>query len=144
MLDASRLALVPSTGCDRELVEAHDLAPQRGRFALAGAKGGQGTTTVATVLAVLAAGHTPTTLLARRPDDVCALTATRPAAQPGGWIDLAPRLTLAPAEPSGSQPPAGATVADCGRIAHSGGAARHGSVATLGSFALLDGLAVVA
>ena len=51
------------------------------RYQLAGARGGQGTTTVATVLAALAAGHGPTTLAATRPDDVAALaTGATPAA----------------------------------------------------------------
>ncbi len=46
------------------------------RFLIAGARGGQGATTIATVVAALAAGHQPTTLVANRPGDVCALTGT--------------------------------------------------------------------
>lgn len=56
------------------------------RYLIAGAKGGQGTTTVATVVAALAAGHGPTTLVSTRPDDVCALTGS-PA--PATWASMA-------------------------------------------------------
>ncbi len=44
------------------------------RYLLAGARGGQGTTTLATVLAVLSAVHRPTVLATAQVDDVCALT----------------------------------------------------------------------
>ena len=56
------------------------------RYLIAGAKGGQGTTTVATVVATLAAGHGPTTLVSTRPEDVCALTGS-PA--PATWASMA-------------------------------------------------------
>ena len=56
------------------------------RYLIAGAKGGQGTTTVATVVSALAAGHIPTTLVSTRPDDVCALTGS-PA--PPDWASMA-------------------------------------------------------
>lgn len=55
-------------------------------YLIAGAKGGQGTTTVATVVAALAAGHGPTTLVSTRPDDVCALAGS-PA--PADWASMA-------------------------------------------------------
>lgn len=55
-------------------------------YLIAGAKGGQGTTTVATVVAALAAGHGPTTLVTTRPDDVCALTG---APVPATWASMA-------------------------------------------------------
>jgi hypothetical protein len=54
---------------------------------IAGAKGGQGTTTVATVVAALAADHGATTLVSTRPDDVCALTGT---AVPSRWSSMVP------------------------------------------------------
>jgi hypothetical protein len=87
------------------------------RLALAGAGGGQGTTTVATVLAVLAAGHAITTLVATRPDDVCALTATGPS-DAGGVVKLVQGATLAQ-DPLGWGSPPGdvpAVVADLGRV----------------------------
>lgn len=62
------------------------------RYQLAGARGGQGTTTVATVLAALAAGHGVATLAAGRPDDVRALAGT--AAAVGDLTPLAPNLAL--------------------------------------------------
>ncbi|MGH9155779.1 MAG: hypothetical protein ACRD1K_08120 [Acidimicrobiales bacterium] len=67
---------------------------RRRRYLVAGARGGQGTTTVATVLAILAAGHEPVRLLSTRPDDVCGLTG---CARPQRWVTPAlvcPRLTL--------------------------------------------------
>lgn len=56
------------------------------RYLIAGAKGGQGTTTVATVVAALTAGHGRTTLVSARPDDVCALAGS-PA--PATWASTA-------------------------------------------------------
>jgi hypothetical protein len=81
---------------------------------VAGAKGGQGTTTVATVLGALAAGHTDTVLATNRPEDVCAFTASRPGA---GVVELAARLTLA-GEPLGwgARPDASIVVADIGQL----------------------------
>lgn len=46
------------------------------RYLLAGARGGQGTTTVATVLALMSARHRQTVLTTGQVDDVCALTGT--------------------------------------------------------------------
>jgi len=98
------------------------------RYVVVGARGGQGTTTVATVLALLAAGHRPVRLVSTRPDDVCALTAcARPLAVTASTL-LCPRLTLGGvAAPVPGHPPAGpggngshdlpvVTVLDLGRL----------------------------
>jgi hypothetical protein len=67
------------------------------RYLLAGARGGQGTTTVATVLAVLSAGHRHTVLTTTQVDDVCALTGTpRPGTSSTTSIYL--NLTLTPTD----------------------------------------------
>lgn len=63
------------------------------RYLLAGARGGQGTTTVATVLAVLSAGHRPTVLTTTQVDDVCALTGI-PRPGPSSTTSICPNLTL--------------------------------------------------
>jgi hypothetical protein len=90
---------------------------ERWRVALAGAKGGQGTTTVATVLGALAAGHAETALVASRPDDVYAFTASRPLGGDAGVVELTARLALA-SEPLGwgSRPNAQVVLADIGRL----------------------------
>lgn len=62
-------------------------------YVLAGARGGQGTTTVATVLAVLSAGHQPTLLTTTQVDDVCALTGT-PRPGMSSTTSICPNLTL--------------------------------------------------
>ena len=82
-------------------------------YELVGARGGHGTTTVATVLAVLAAGHRPSVLAAVRPDDVMALAGAPPGVLP---MALAPDLDLIRA---GDPVPAAATVAvaDLGHLA---------------------------
>lgn len=71
------------------------------RYRLVGARGGQGTTTVATVVDALAASHGPATLAATRPDDVAALAGLATGAAPAcivpgwGWW----RATSGPREP---------------------------------------------
>jgi len=87
-------------------------------FEVVGAAGGQGTTTVATVLAALAAGHRHTFLSATRPDDVAALAGT-PA---GAWpMAVAPGLDLVG---TGAAPVADAAVVveDLGRLSDLDGA----------------------
>ncbi|HET7487962.1 MAG TPA: hypothetical protein VFJ85_08540 [Acidimicrobiales bacterium] len=71
-------------------MRADDAGPAL-RYELIGARGGQGTTTVATTLALLAAAHRPVALAARRPEDVAALTAA-----PSGPLPVAvgPNLAL--------------------------------------------------
>jgi hypothetical protein len=69
------------------------------RYLLAGARGGQGTTTVATVLALLSAGHRPTALATAQVDDVCALTGI-PRPGPSSTTAICPNLTLAALRPS--------------------------------------------
>jgi hypothetical protein len=73
------------------------------RYLLAGARGGQGTTTVATVLAVLSAGHRPTVLTTTQVDDVCALTGI-PRPGPSSTTSICPNLTLtSAAQPTGDE-----------------------------------------
>ncbi len=55
-------------------------------YEIAGAKGGQGTTTVATALAILAAGHCRTALRAIRPDDAVALAGAPPGPEPTALV----------------------------------------------------------
>ena len=63
------------------------------RYFLAGARGGQGTTTMATILAVLSAAHQPTALVSEQVDDVCALTGT-PRPRPSSTTPICPNLLL--------------------------------------------------
>ena len=86
------------------------------RYQLAGARGGQGTTTVATVVAALAAGHWPTVLTATRPDDVCALAAV--ASTGSATTPLVPNLTLVDAalDASTAVCDAAVVVEDLGRL----------------------------
>jgi hypothetical protein len=67
------------------------------RYVIAGAAGGQGTTTVALATAALLAGHTPTVLVARDPDAVCAVAAVPHPMRCG--TALAPGLVLAGDDP---------------------------------------------
>lgn len=94
------------------------------RFLIAGARGGQGTTTIATVVAALAARRRRTTLVSTRPDDVCALTGT---VTPPEWslsTLICPNMSVAASrrqanDSSGDRPvedEAGVLVADLGRI----------------------------
>lgn len=85
-------------------------------YELVGARGGQGTTTVATALAVLAAGHGPTVLAATRPDDVMALAGARPGRPP---TRLAPNLDLVAAGDA-CPPAAEVGVADLGHLGAAG------------------------
>ncbi|MDQ3643161.1 MAG: hypothetical protein M3450_17275, partial [Actinomycetota bacterium] len=90
---------------------------------IAGARGGQGTTTVATVIAAFAARHRQTTLVSTRPDDVCALTGTL---TPPKWFSptlICPNMSVAaarqPADSSGDhsgQDDASVVVSDLGRL----------------------------
>jgi hypothetical protein len=62
---------------------------------IAGAVGGQGATTVATVIAALAARHRTVAMAAVRPADVCALAGLPLAPEDGRTaVELAPGLTL--------------------------------------------------
>jgi hypothetical protein len=70
------------------------------RYLIAGAKGGQGTTTVATVVAALAAGHGPTALVSTRPDDVCALTGSPAPATWASMASISANLQLFDAKPA--------------------------------------------
>ena len=82
------------------------------RWQLVGARGGQGTTTVATVVATLAAGSGPTTLAATRPNDVAALAGLATGSTPAA---IAPGLDLVTA---GETAPGAAVAAveDLGRL----------------------------
>ncbi|MGH9040063.1 MAG: hypothetical protein ACRDZ3_07520 [Acidimicrobiia bacterium] len=75
---------------------------------IAGARGGQGTTTVATALAIFGAGHQAVRLVST--DAPAVLGLPEPA---GAWepVDVVPNLTLAP--PSQG---AGSSVLDAGRL----------------------------
>lgn len=66
------------------------------RYFLAGARGGQGTTTMATILAVLSAAHRPTALVSDQVDDVCALTGI-PRPERSLTTPICPNLLLNPA-----------------------------------------------
>jgi hypothetical protein len=82
---------------------------------LTGARGGQGTTTVAAALAVFCAGHTPTVLRSADPVAVAALIGV-PMPLGDEWIDVCPNLTLSPDAAIGPQPTAeGIVVIDGGR-----------------------------
>ncbi|HVM01804.1 MAG TPA: hypothetical protein VM263_03970, partial [Acidimicrobiales bacterium] len=82
------------------------------RFELVGARGGQGTTTVATVVAALAAGSGPTTLAAIRPDDVAALAGLATAATPAAVLPGLDLVTAGEAAPGAAV----AAVEDLGRL----------------------------
>ncbi len=96
------------------------------RYLIAGAKGGQGTTTVATVVAALAAGHVPTRLIAGRPGDVCALTGTPTPPNWSSTTSISANFVLdagaevEPGEACASSPTPGdgsqVVVADLGRL----------------------------
>jgi hypothetical protein len=62
-------------------------------LAFAGAKGGQGTTTIAAATAVLAAGHAPTTLVTPEPRDAATLLGLSGPAD-GGPVQITPTLWL--------------------------------------------------
>lgn len=73
---------------------------------VAGAAGGQGTTTVATLAATLAALHRAVTLEAVRPADVCALAASTSIPVDGAVpLEIAPGLTLRRAADGAGDPP---------------------------------------
>lgn len=63
-------------------------------LAFSGAKGGQGTTTVAAATAVIAAGHAPTTLVTPEASDAATLLGL-PRPDDGGPIQVTPTLWLA-------------------------------------------------
>lgn len=70
-------------------------------LAFAGAKGGQGTTTMAVATAVLAAGHAPTTLVTPEPNDAAALLGL-PRPPDGTPIRVTQTLWLSSEEVEGS------------------------------------------
>ncbi|HUP70352.1 MAG TPA: hypothetical protein VM142_11120 [Acidimicrobiales bacterium] len=93
------------------------------RYLIAGAKGGQGTTTIASVVAALAAGHQPTTLVATRPGDVYALTGTPIPSKLSSLTSIYPNLHLTGACQHGisatfdpSSDASGIVVGDLGRL----------------------------
>jgi len=94
------------------------------RFLIAGARGGQGTTTIATVVAVLAARHRRTTLVSTRPDDVCALTGTLTPPEWSSSTLICPNMSVAASphlacDRGDGRPPdddEGVLVADLGRL----------------------------
>ncbi|MGH9008677.1 MAG: hypothetical protein ACRDYF_02390 [Acidimicrobiia bacterium] len=79
---------------------------------IAGAGGGQGTTTIATALAALASRTQATTLIAVRPKDVCALAGATAIPDELTPLPLAPNLTLGAL----TEIQAAVTVIDAGRI----------------------------
>ena len=80
------------------------------RHQVVGAKGGQGTTTVALALAALVAEHRPAAVSSTRPDDLAAMAGVAPGSGPQA---LAPQLQLvAP----GVAPPGTVVVEDLGRL----------------------------
>ena len=81
---------------------------QRTTVTVAGARGGQGTTTVAAALAIFGAGHTPVRLVSADAPAVLGLPEPTGAWEP---VDVAPNLSLTP--PSSSD---GASVLDAGRL----------------------------
>jgi hypothetical protein len=96
---------------------------------LTGARGGQGTSTVAAALAVLCAGHAPTILRSDDPTTTAALVGV-PVPLGDGWIDVCPNLTLVPNSAARIDGPVdGITVVDAGRTpsspvdGHDGGSA---------------------
>lgn len=64
------------------------------RYLLAGARGGQGTTTIATVLAVLAGGHASTALVAHDPDAVHGIVGLPQRVDPSEPVGVTQRVTL--------------------------------------------------
>lgn len=77
-----------------QIADVGPLAEPNHRFALAGARGGQGTTTLATVVALTLASRRRVRLDSAQPDDVCALLGSR---TPPSWHPPAlvcPRVTL--------------------------------------------------
>ena len=80
------------------------------RHQLVGAKGGQGTTTVALALAALVAEHRPAAVSSTRPGDLAALAGVAPG---DGPHPLAPPLDLVG---PGEAPPGAVLVEDLGRL----------------------------
>jgi hypothetical protein len=103
--------------------------PMTRTITLTGARGGQGTSTVAAALAVLCAGHAPTILCSDDPTATAALVGV-PVPLGDGWIDVCPNLTLVPNSAGIDGPAEGITVVDAGRTpsgrpveGHGGGSA---------------------
>lgn len=84
------------------------------RYLLAGARGGQGTTTVATVLAVLAGGYAATALVAHDTDAVHAIAGLAHRTDPDEPVVVTERVVLTgTGAPAG---PADVIVGDLGRL----------------------------
>lgn len=84
---------------------------------LTGARGGQGTSTVAAALAVFAAGHGPTLLRSNDPATTAALVGI-PLPLGDEWVDVCPNLTLVPRTLDSAGTAAyGTVVVDAGRTA---------------------------
>jgi hypothetical protein len=81
---------------------------------MAGARGGHGTTTIATVLALLAAGHHPTQLVS---GDAAALLGWGEPSEAEAVVEVTPTLNLGMV-PTGMQP---ITVIDMGQLGGEGG-----------------------
>lgn len=82
---------------------------------LIGARGGQGTTTIAAALALFAADAQPTTLVSADPTATAALLGV-PLPLAGEWAQVTPTLTLTPGspKPGGPEPATAVTVIDAG------------------------------
>ncbi|MFP5377871.1 MAG: hypothetical protein ACLGIO_13970 [Acidimicrobiia bacterium] len=80
------------------------------RHQVVGAKGGQGTTTVALALAALVAEHRPAAVCSTRPDDLAAMAGAAPGSGPQA---LTPQLHLVV---PGVAPPGTVVVEDLGRL----------------------------
>ena len=104
---------------------------------LHGARGGQGTTTIAAALALFAADAGPTTLVCDDPTATCALLGV-PAPLGDDWAQVTPSLRL---DPSGSQPASqgldATVIVDGGRLPQSRPGDR--SVAPAGDIVPLPG-----
>lgn len=98
----------PRPGADRPPAQVVPVGTVRHQ--VVGAKGGQGTTTVALALAALVAEHRPAAVSSTRPDDLAAMAGVAPGSGPRA---LAPQLHLvAP----GVAPPGTVVVEDLGRL----------------------------
>ena len=89
------------------------------RIALAGAKGGQGTTTIALILAAALAQHAPTTIAAPQPAELVALAAGSGLRQPptqAASQQLAQRLTAASLNDGAHHPHSTHYVLDLGTL----------------------------
>src|SRR4051812_30317113 len=92
--------------------------PMTRTIQVTGARGGQGTSTIAASLAVLAAGHGPTLLCSDEPAITAALLGVAMPLTDDDVVEVAPNLDLATAAGGGSVTPPGYNmiVIDAGRI----------------------------